>query len=165
MIATTMLVVGLFAILSWDSIFPDRRDVLVLATLPIRTRTIFCAKVAAVATALSLTIATLHVASGFVWPLSLNSHHEAVIAPSIAYDTAMPPLNPASMRDPSCVTIWSPRSNPEDSLPAPEAAPQSASGRTESSKSSHTEPRSRIPSSRSALSPKPSRRWRSRSWW
>src|SRR5580692_637130 len=82
MIATTMLVVGLFAILSWDSIFPDRRDVLVLATLPIRTRTIFFAKVAAVATALSLTIATLHIASGFVWPLSLNSHHEAVAAPS-----------------------------------------------------------------------------------
>ena len=30
MIATTMLVVGLFAILSWDSTFPDRRDVMVL---------------------------------------------------------------------------------------------------------------------------------------
>jgi hypothetical protein len=31
LIATTMLVVGLFAVLSWDSTFPDRRDVLVLA--------------------------------------------------------------------------------------------------------------------------------------
>ena len=29
LIATTMLVVGLFAVLSWDSTFPDRRDVLV----------------------------------------------------------------------------------------------------------------------------------------
>lgn len=29
-IATTMLVVGLFAILSWDATFPDRRDVMVL---------------------------------------------------------------------------------------------------------------------------------------
>jgi len=56
MIATTMLVVGLFAILSWDSTFPDRRDVTVLAPLPIRSRTIFFAKVAAVATALSVTI-------------------------------------------------------------------------------------------------------------
>src|SRR5438128_5965777 len=27
LIATTMLVVGLFAVLSWDSTFPDRRDV------------------------------------------------------------------------------------------------------------------------------------------
>src|SRR5580704_14717534 len=29
LIATTMLVVGLFSVLSWDSAFPDRRDVLV----------------------------------------------------------------------------------------------------------------------------------------
>src|ERR1700677_916491 len=69
MISTTMLVVGLFAVLSWDSTFPDRRDVLVLAPLPIRSRTVFLAKVAAVATALSVTVATLHFAAGFVWPL------------------------------------------------------------------------------------------------
>ena len=48
LIATTMLVVGLFAVLSWDSTFPDRRDVLVLAPLPVRARTMFLAKVAAV---------------------------------------------------------------------------------------------------------------------
>src|ERR1700688_3883305 len=46
LIATTMLVVGLFAVLSWDSTFPDRRDVLVLAPLPVRARTMFLAKVA-----------------------------------------------------------------------------------------------------------------------
>ena len=97
MIATTMLVVGLFAILSWDSTFPDRRDVMVLATLPIRTRTIFFAKVAAVATALSLTIATLHIASGFVWPISLTNHHEATIAPSIAYTSALEPLGASGL--------------------------------------------------------------------
>src|SRR6266568_4439306 len=47
---TTMLVVGLFAILSWESMFPDRRDVLVLSPLPVPGRTLFLAKVAAVAT-------------------------------------------------------------------------------------------------------------------
>jgi len=97
MIATTMLVVGLFAILSWDSTFPDRRDVMVLSPLPIRTRTIFLAKVAAVATALSVTIVTLHALPSIVWSLSLNNHHEAVIAPSIAYDSAMPPLDAAGL--------------------------------------------------------------------
>jgi hypothetical protein len=51
LIATTMLVIGLFAVLSWDSTFPDRRDILVLAPLPVRARTLFLAKVAAVATA------------------------------------------------------------------------------------------------------------------
>lgn len=74
LIATTMLVLGLFAVLSWDSTFPDRLDVLVLAPLPIHARTLFVAKVAAVATALSLTVVALHTAAGLVWPLALTSH-------------------------------------------------------------------------------------------
>ena len=61
LIATTMLVVGLFAVLSLESTFPDRRDVLVLGPLPVCARTMFLAKVAAVATALGLTLAMLHV--------------------------------------------------------------------------------------------------------
>src|SRR5947209_87879 len=36
LIASTMLVVGIFAVLSWDSTFPNRRDVLVLTPLPVR---------------------------------------------------------------------------------------------------------------------------------
>ena len=43
LIATTMVVVGLFSVLSWDSAFPDRRDVLILAPLPVRARTLFLA--------------------------------------------------------------------------------------------------------------------------
>src|SRR5262249_46302057 len=68
LIATTMLVVGLFAVLSWDATFPDQRDVLVLAPLPVRARTMFLAKVAAVATSLGLTIVLLHSALGFILP-------------------------------------------------------------------------------------------------
>jgi len=97
MIAVTMLVVGLFAILSWDSTFPDRRDVMVLAPLPIRSRTVFFAKIAAVGTALGLTVAMLHAATGFIWPMSLNNYHAAAIAPSIAYDSAMEPLSAAEL--------------------------------------------------------------------
>jgi len=96
-IATTMLVVGLFAILSWDSTFPDRRDVMVLAPLPIRARTIFFAKIAAVATALSVTVASLHLLVGFAFPLFLNHRHEAVIAPPIGYDAAIAPLDVAGL--------------------------------------------------------------------
>lgn len=40
-VATTMLVVGLFAVLSWESMFPDRRDVMVLNPLPVRAHTLF----------------------------------------------------------------------------------------------------------------------------
>ena len=72
LIATTMLVVGLFAVLSWDASFPDRRDVLVLAPLPVRARTIFLAKVAGVAASLGLTVLVLHSVTGLVWPLALN---------------------------------------------------------------------------------------------
>ncbi len=72
LIATTMLAVGLFAVLSWDSIFPDRRDVLVLAPLPLRTRTLFLAKVAASATALGVTVAALNSATGIALPMVLT---------------------------------------------------------------------------------------------
>jgi hypothetical protein len=72
LIATTMLVVGLFAVLSWDSTFPDRRDILVLAPLPVRARTLFLAKVAATATALGLTILTLNGCAGLILPFALT---------------------------------------------------------------------------------------------
>ena len=71
LLATTMLVVGIFAILSWDSIFPDRRDVLVLAPLPVRARTMFAAKLAATAMALGLVVVLLHCAAGLTWPFAL----------------------------------------------------------------------------------------------
>jgi len=68
LIAETMVVVGLFAVLSWDSMFPDRRDVHVLAPLPVRPRMVFLAKLAALAVALSLTVTTLNAFSGLSWP-------------------------------------------------------------------------------------------------
>jgi hypothetical protein len=73
LIATTMLVVGTFAVLSWDSTFPNRRDVLVLAPLPVRARTVFLAKVAATATALCLVVALLHGATGLTWPFVFSA--------------------------------------------------------------------------------------------
>jgi hypothetical protein len=69
LIARTMLVVGLFAVLSWDSTFPSRRDVLVLAPLPVRPRTFFWAKVAALGSALALAMVTLNLCTGAIWPL------------------------------------------------------------------------------------------------
>lgn len=68
LIATTMLTVGIFAVLSWDSTSPDRRDVFVLAPLPIRTRTMFLAKSAATGTALGLVVVLLHCGTGLTWP-------------------------------------------------------------------------------------------------
>jgi hypothetical protein len=69
LITTTMLVVGLFAVLSWDTTFPDRRDVLVLAPLPVRPRTIFLAKMAALTMALGLAVAGFNCLAGLAWPM------------------------------------------------------------------------------------------------
>lgn len=72
MIFTMMLVVGLFAVISWDSIFPDRRDVMVLAPLPLRSHTILFAKISAAGAILGLAILALNFAAGFVLSLILG---------------------------------------------------------------------------------------------
>jgi hypothetical protein len=62
MIFTMMLVVGLFAVISWDSIFPDRRDIIVLAPLPLHSHIILIAKLAAVGAVLGLAVLALNFA-------------------------------------------------------------------------------------------------------
>jgi hypothetical protein len=73
LIATTMVVVSLFSVLCWDSIFPDKRDVLVLAPLPVRANTLFRAKLAALIVALSLSVVSLNIFSGLVWPFLFSA--------------------------------------------------------------------------------------------
>jgi hypothetical protein len=72
-IATTMTVVGLLAVLSWESSFPDRRDLLVLGPLPVRVRTVFLAKLSALAGVLSFSIISLNCFIGLVWPLFFSN--------------------------------------------------------------------------------------------
>src|ERR1019366_9230761 len=98
LISTTMVVVGLFAVLSWDSMFPDRRDVLVLAPLPVRPRTLFLAKVAAVSTALGMTILALNALPGLCWPLVLGSESPPVTVPALTWEPALPPARAAEMK-------------------------------------------------------------------
>ncbi len=93
LIATTMLIVGLFAVLTWDSTFPNRRDVFVLAPLPVRTRTMFLAKIGAVAAALAITVLALHAMGGIVWPLVLHSQGAAQSTPALTYVAALPPVD------------------------------------------------------------------------
>jgi hypothetical protein len=73
LIATTMVVVSLFSVLCWDSIFPDKRDVLVLAPLPVCANTLFRAKLAALIVALSLSVVSLNIFSGLVWPFLFSA--------------------------------------------------------------------------------------------
>lgn len=88
LIATTMLLVGVFTVLSWDSAFPDRRDVLVLAPLPVRPSTMFLSKVASLASALSLTVVIFNAAPGLLFLLTMaptNSGFLEMIFSSVLY--------------------------------------------------------------------------------
>jgi hypothetical protein len=95
LIATTMLMVGVFAVLGWGSMFPDQRDVFVLAPLPVRPSTILSAKVAAIVTAVVMAISVLHVVVGVVWPLLLNTVARPLTIPAL---TALPALSYRSRR-------------------------------------------------------------------
>ncbi|MBZ5575140.1 MAG: hypothetical protein LAP40_01110 [Acidobacteriia bacterium] len=68
LISTTMAVVGIFAVIAWNAVLPDRRDSLVLGPLPVRARTIIAAKVAAMLTALGISVAAVNVFIGTVFP-------------------------------------------------------------------------------------------------
>jgi hypothetical protein len=73
-----MLVVGLLTVISWDSTFPDRKDVMVLSPLPVAPRTILLAKVSASGALVGLSILALNFASGLAWPLILGSRRGAL---------------------------------------------------------------------------------------
>jgi CubicO group peptidase (beta-lactamase class C family) len=90
LISTTMLVVGLFAVMSWDSMFPDRRDVLVLSPLPVRAPALFLAKAAAVATGLGITVLALNAFTGIAAPFVFAS---APVVPPPKFDAAMAPVD------------------------------------------------------------------------
>jgi hypothetical protein len=80
LIRTTMVVVGLFAVLSWDSTFPDKRDVMVLAPLPIRSKTLFLARITGVAAALSISVISLHCLSQLTWVPGLSVQPAVTLA-------------------------------------------------------------------------------------
>ena len=59
LIATTMLLTGLFTVLSWESTFPDLRDIMVLGPLPVESSSLFFAKLAALGAAQATVIAAI----------------------------------------------------------------------------------------------------------
>jgi hypothetical protein len=85
LIASTMVAAGMLAVLCWDSTFPDRRDVLVLAPLPVRTRTLFGAKLAAILSAMLLTVVTVNVFTGITYPIGLGNEAGRIGAWIFAY--------------------------------------------------------------------------------
>jgi hypothetical protein len=71
LIATTILLTGLFSILSWESAYPDFKDVMVLGTLPVTPQTLYLAKIAALGSAQATVVAALCVLPALTWPLAM----------------------------------------------------------------------------------------------
>jgi len=71
LIGTTMAIAGLFTVLAWNTVLPDRRDCLILGVLPVRARTIFLAKLAAVGTTLGISIGAVNSFTGLAFPIAL----------------------------------------------------------------------------------------------
>src|SRR5262249_39727129 len=78
LIATTMAIVGMFAVLSWNNLLPDLHDTLVLGTLPVRVRTMLLAKLAAIAAVLGVSAAAVNAFTGLAYPFVLVAPGAAV---------------------------------------------------------------------------------------
>ena len=73
LISSTIVIAGLFSVLAWNAVLPDRRDCLVLGLLPLRTRTILSAKVAAIGTSLGIAIVATNIFTGVCYPFIVAS--------------------------------------------------------------------------------------------
>jgi len=73
LISATITLAGLCAVMAWNTVFPDRRDSLVLGLLPVHARTMIAARIAAIATVLGAAIAALNVFTGLSFPFVLSS--------------------------------------------------------------------------------------------
>src|ERR1039458_8593748 len=68
LISTSMAIVGVFTLLLWDALFPDRRDGMILCPMPVRIPAVFAAKLAALGAALGLAVVAVNSFTGLVCP-------------------------------------------------------------------------------------------------
>lgn len=79
LISTSMAIAGLFMVLAWNALFPSRKDSLVLGALPVKVRTIFEAKTAAIATALITSVVASNVFTGVAFPFVTIAPHGGLL--------------------------------------------------------------------------------------
>jgi len=98
LIAATMVILGRFAVLSWNATFLEKLDVQVLAPLPVRPQTMFLAKIAAVGTALGVAFLRCIFLAGLLWPLVFNKTMPAQAVRAFTSDRAMAPVGAAELK-------------------------------------------------------------------
>ncbi len=67
-VSFSMIVMGFVMVFEWDALFPDRRDYQILTPLPIPLRTLFVAKMAALAFFLGLFLLDMNFFGVLMWP-------------------------------------------------------------------------------------------------
>lgn len=68
LISTSMAIIGVFTLLLWDALFPDRRDCMILCAMPVRVPSVFGAKLAALGAAVGLAVVAVNCFTGLVCP-------------------------------------------------------------------------------------------------
>jgi hypothetical protein len=88
-VSYAMAVMGFVMTFKWDSLFPDRRDYLILTSLPISLRELFAAKVAALCAFLLVFVVAINFFSSFFAPIIYVIRHNTldVIFPSLMAHT------------------------------------------------------------------------------
>jgi hypothetical protein len=76
-IVLSMVVTGVVAVWSWDSLFPDRRDYMNLVPLPISIRVIFLANLTAILCLAAVLALDVNAASALIYPLAASSGQES----------------------------------------------------------------------------------------
>jgi pimeloyl-ACP methyl ester carboxylesterase len=72
LISATITVAGLCAVMAWNTVFPDRRDSLILGLIPVRMRTMILARLAAIGSVLGAAIAAINIFTGLTFPFALS---------------------------------------------------------------------------------------------
>lgn len=83
-----MLVFGLVTLLEWDVLFPDRRDFLNLAPLPVRWRTVFAAKLASFVLFIGLFSAAMMGLSAVLFSMYLTQWRTDTVGLALRYVAA-----------------------------------------------------------------------------
>ncbi|MGA3188476.1 MAG: hypothetical protein ABSF22_15330 [Bryobacteraceae bacterium] len=89
-ISFSMLVMGAVTVLEWDALFPDRRDYSTLMVLPIASRMIFAAKIAALALFLIAFTASVNLVSTVTFPaVSYRGPATGLVRAIVAHGTCI----------------------------------------------------------------------------
>ena len=83
-ICFSMTVMGLVTVIEWDMMFPDRRDYANLTPLPIRLRTTFAAKIAALLAFLTIFSSVINAFSPVMFPAVVLQNKSVLMLPGFA---------------------------------------------------------------------------------